>query len=59
MNLPAAGSAQPLSPVATPLPAAVDANGWPIGYWESVAGCLAGEEWEPSDDPPPEPCQEP
>ena len=40
-------------------PAAVDANGWPIGYWEQYAGCLAGEEWEPSPDPPPEPSLEP
>ena len=34
--------------------AAVDANGWPLGYWEKFAGCLAGDDWEPAPDPPPE-----
>jgi hypothetical protein len=43
----------PSSPPA-PLPA-VDANGWPIGYWEKFAGCLEGDDWEPQPDPPPEP----
>ena len=38
-----------------PQAGAVDANGWPIGYWEQFAGCLEGEEWDPSPDPPPEP----
>ena len=33
----------------------IDANGWPVGHFEKYAGCLAGEEWEPPDDPPPEP----
>lgn len=33
----------------------VDANGWPIGYWEKFSGCLADEEWDIPDDPPPEP----
>lgn len=32
---------------------AVDANGWPVGYWEKFAGCLAGEDWDLPDDPPP------
>lgn len=38
---------------------AVDAKGWPVGYWESVVGSLEGDDWEPSPDPPPEPCLEP
>jgi len=33
---------------------AVDANGWPVGHFAKFAGCLAGEEWEPPADPPPE-----
>jgi hypothetical protein len=33
----------------------VDANGWPVGHFEKYAGCLAGEDWEPPADPPPEP----
>ena len=33
----------------------VDAKGWPVGHFEKYAGCLAGEEWEPPEDPPPEP----
>ena len=37
---------------------AVDANGWPVGYWEKFAGCLAGEDWDLPDDPPPEPTPE-
>ena len=32
----------------------VDANGWPVGYWEHFAGILAGDDFEPPDDPPPE-----
>lgn len=36
----------------------VDANGWPVGYWEKFAGCLADEEWDLPDDPPPEPTPE-
>ena len=27
-------------------PAKTDANGWPEGYFERTAGCLAGEEFE-------------
>lgn len=42
-------------PVSAPPPAAVDEKGWPVGYWEKFAGCLAGDDWEPSPDPPPEP----
>ncbi len=34
---------------------AVDAKGWPVGYWEKFAGCLADEPWDLPDDPPPEP----
>lgn len=37
----------------------VDANGWPIGYFERTFGCAAGEEWELPDDPPPAPSTEP
>jgi hypothetical protein len=33
----------------------VDAKGWPVGHFEKFAGCLAGEEWNPPADPPPEP----
>ena len=36
----------------------VDAHGWPVGYWEKYAGCLAGEQWDLPDDPPPEPIPE-
>jgi len=39
-------------------PGPVDANGWPIGYWEKYAGCFAGEEWEPPPDFPPDPLPE-
>ncbi len=35
--------------------AAVDANGWPVGYFEKYAGCLAGDDWQPPTDPPPDP----
>lgn len=34
---------------------AVDANGWPIGYFEKHVGALADDDWEPPADPPPEP----
>ena len=43
---------------APPRPAtngAVDAKGWPVGYWDSVVGSLADDDWEPPADPPPEP----
>ncbi len=39
--------------------AEVDANGWPVGYFERTFGCAAGEEWDLPDDPPPEPSDEP
>jgi hypothetical protein len=29
-------------------------KGWPAGYFEKYAGCLAGDDWEPPTDPPPE-----
>ena len=32
----------------------LDANGWPIGYFEQYAGCLADDDWQPPTDPPPE-----
>ncbi|MCX6879693.1 MAG: hypothetical protein NTW21_38705 [Verrucomicrobia bacterium] len=38
-----------------PPPLAVDAKGWPVGYWEKFAGCWADLEFEAPDDPPPEP----
>ncbi len=37
---------------------AVDANGWPVGYFEKYTGCLAGDDWQPPADPPPEPSPE-
>ena len=36
----------------------VDAKGWPVGHFQKYEGCLAGEEWEPPADPPPEPTPE-
>jgi hypothetical protein len=39
-------------------PGEVDAKGWPVGHFEKFAGCLAGEEWVPPDDPPPQPVPE-
>jgi hypothetical protein len=39
-------------------PVEVDAHGWPVGYWEKFAGCLAGEQWDLPEDPPPEPTPE-
>jgi hypothetical protein len=35
---------------------ALDAKGWPAGYFEKYEGCLAGDDWQPPADPPPEPC---
>lgn len=32
----------------------VDANGWPVGHFVKFSGCLAGEDWDPPADPPPE-----
>jgi hypothetical protein len=40
---------------ATEPPVATDAQGWPLGYWESVVGCWADLEFEAPADPPPEP----
>jgi hypothetical protein len=34
--------------------AAVDPNGWPVGHFEKYIGCLAGDDWQPPLDPPPE-----
>ena len=34
--------------------AEVDAKGWPVGHFEKFAGCMAGEQWDVPDDPPPE-----
>lgn len=39
-------------------PVEVDAKGWPLGYWEKFAGCMAGEQWDIPDDPPAEPTPE-
>ncbi len=36
-------------------PPAVDAKGWPLGYWEKFAGCWADLEFEAPADPPPGP----
>ena len=38
---------------------ALDAKGWPMGYFEKYAGCLAGDDWQPPADPSPEPSPEP
>jgi len=46
-------------PAAGKLPSAVDAKGWPVGHFERYAGCLAGDDWRPPVDPPPEPVREP
>jgi hypothetical protein len=40
------------------VPVEVDAKGWPLGYWEKFAGCMAGEQWDLPDDPPAEPTPE-
>ena len=36
----------------------VDANGWPLGYFERTYGCLSDHEFEASADPPAEPLKE-
>jgi len=33
----------------------LDALGWPVGHFEKYAGSLAGDDWQPPADPPPEP----
>jgi hypothetical protein len=33
---------------------AVDAKGWPAGYFERTAGCFANEPFDLPDDPPPD-----
>ena len=35
-------------------PVEIDSKGWPVGHFEKFAGCLADEEWELPNDPPPE-----
>ena len=40
------------------VPVEVDAKGWPVGHFEKFAGCLAGEQWDPPLDSPPEPTPE-
>jgi hypothetical protein len=35
--------------------AAVNAQGWPAGYFEQTAGAFAGEPFDLPHDPPPEP----
>ena len=50
--------AMALAQPSQPRPVEVDAKGWPVGHFEKYAGCLAGEEWEPPADPPPEPTPE-
>lgn len=39
------------NPISTNDP--VDAMGWPIGFFERYAGCLAGDDWQPPIDAPP------
>ena len=41
-------------PSPKPEPAGVDANGWPVGYFDRTFGCLADQEFEAPDDPPAE-----
>jgi len=36
------------------LPTGPKARGWPAGYFEQYPGCLAGDDWQPPADPPPE-----
>lgn len=38
--------------------AEVDEHGWPLGYWDKFAGCLADEPWDLPDDAPAEPAPE-
>lgn len=38
--------------------AAVDARGWPVGYFEQTAGSFAGEPFDIPNDPPPDPTPE-
>jgi hypothetical protein len=33
---------------------AVDPLGWPVGHFEKYAGSLAGDDWQPPADRPPE-----
>ena len=40
--------------VARALPPMPDAQAWPAGYFEKFPGCLAGDDWQPPADPPPE-----
>ena len=46
-------------PTKTNVVTALDAKGWPVGYFEQYAGCLAGDDWQPPADPPAEPTPEP
>ena len=39
-------------PPSIPLPS--NTQGWPVGYFEKYPGCLAGDDWQPPADPPPE-----
>ena len=36
------------------IPTASITQGWPVGYFEKFPGCLAGDDWQPPADPPPE-----
>ncbi len=35
-------------------PKGSEEKAWPAGYFEKYAGCLAGDDWQPPADPPPE-----
>ena len=35
-------------------PKGSEEKGWPAGYFEKYAGCLAADDWQPPADPPPE-----
>ena len=37
---------------------AVDAMGYPMGYFEELVGSFANEPLEEPDDPPPKPCED-
>jgi hypothetical protein len=40
---------------ATSVKSDVDANGWPVGYFETTAGAFANEPFDVAPDSPPEP----
>lgn len=53
----AAENVRPAEWVSEAVAKALPPNGsedWPVGYFEKYAGCLAGDDWQPPADPPPE-----